>query len=752
MFRKCIILSFCLMVSATFAQQSDRVDLGRLQTGATASFVRSTEGEWGIEIAGATAPRILQPKPAKIEVFRTEDDINQLAAGYKTLEKSAAGIDALAEIRYGDNVVFSVRDNWSLSEEAVSVKRNVEVAGNAPGGFYSSVILTVDPSVSWTDVNCLAPGLLYGDPTYDGPRSPGGTLNYNAKRFMMREDILSAPLFALSFKNGASVAVLDPAPRGDTTVEETPSRTVMTDARFQFGALGAWQTDNNPIEFGFLFPGTTGSFGGGIGRGRGGQPATLRWTRRYHPIEQGVAHSYQVSFRFGQNESFLDVTRNAWRWAWNTLKPPIIYIDVEQMRRILTDHLVAQANTIDGRTAMPFVINTITDQKQWNYTMTAMGFVGKNIECADQLLREGDRDKTERGQKMRQTGLAIISSLIQALPTVPLEGTGYDLETGKPWDNNVKQSDRNWTAPWLRNATEDMRVLMRAYQREKSQGRQHPEWFNWVKQYVDWLILQQRSDGSFPRRWERGSSEVAEETGTTSYNPVPLLLLMSQETGDPKYKESAIRAAEYVWENWGSRGIFIGGAIDNPNITDKEAGMLSMEAYLSLYDSTKEPKWLERTQAAANFAESWIWIWNVPMPQDANDQELHWKKGVPALGFQGITAAVAGGVDEYLDWSVPSYAKLYNLTKDEHYLDVARLLLHNTKQMVALPGRQYDYKDIGWQQEGWNMSSGSRRGVGGHRFWLPWVSANHLYGITGLEEYDPALFKMLSTKPETPTK
>ncbi len=100
--------------------------------------------------------------------------------------------------------------------------------------------------------------------------------------------------------------------------------------------------------------------------------------------------------------------------------------------------------------------------------MVAMGFVGKNIECADQLLREGDRDNTERGQKMRQTGLAIISSLIQALPTVPLQGTGYDLATGKPWDSAAKQSDNNWLAPWLRNATEDMRVLMRAYRRERA--------------------------------------------------------------------------------------------------------------------------------------------------------------------------------------------------------------------------------------------------------------------------------------------
>jgi hypothetical protein len=737
MFRKHLAFAVSLSASALFAQQGSRVDLGRLQTGATVSFARATGGEWGIEIAGSPAPRIVQPKPAKLEVFRTEDDIRQFAAGYKTVQKSAAGIDARAEIAYGENVVFRVHDRWSLSGAVVSVRRNVEVAGNAPGGFDSSVVLTLDPSVGWSDVNYLAPGALYGDPTYDGDRSPGGTLNYAARRLVMREDVLPAPLFALSFGNGASVAVLDPSPRGDTTVEESKlSKLVMTDARFQFGALGARQADSGAVEFGFWFPGTVSNYPGGRGA-----PPVPRWVRRYHPIAQGVAHSYQVSFRFAQNESFRDVTRNTWRWAWTGLNPAVRYIDVEQMRRVLTDHLAAQAATIDGRTAIPFVLNTVSDQLQWNWTMAAMGFVGKNIESADQLLREGDRDPSTRGQKMRQTGLAVISSMIAALPTVPLQATGYDLATGKPHDHV-------WLAPWLRNATEDMRVLMRAYRRERALGRSHPEWFTWVKSYLDWLVQQQREDGSFPRRWKAGSNEVEEPTGTTSYNPVPLLIIMTEETGDPKYRQAAIRAAEYVWANWGTRGVFIGGASDNPNITDKEAGMLSMEAYLSLYDSTREPKWLERAKAAADFAETWIWIWNVPMPLDADDAQLHWKKGVPTIGVQGITALVAGSVDEYLDWAVPSYAKLYNYTQDRHYLDVARLLLHDTKSMVALPGRQYDMKGIGWQQEGWRMGpGGSGRGVGGHRLWLPWISANHLYGITGLEEYDPALFKKLSIKP-----
>ena len=647
------------------------------------------------------------------------------------------GIDASAEISYGKNVVFHIHDVWSMNGNILSVLRKVEVVGNAPDGFNSSLAFMIDSSIQWNDVNCLAPGALYGDPTHNGDRSPGGTLNYTAHRFIMREDILPAPMFALSFKNGTSVSMLDPLPNGESTVEETKLlKDVMIDARFQFGAFGACQNDNGPIEFGFTFPGSVSMYT--FGPNASSKP---RWIRRFHPITQGFAHSYKVIFRFGKNESFLDVTGNSWRWAWNILKPSIMNIDVEQMRRIFTDQLASQAATIDGRTGIPFAIATFdTNKPQWNRTMTAMGFVSKNIECADQLLQEGDRDSTVRGNKMRHIGLSIISSMVQALHNIPLEATGYDLSTGKPWTGERQE----WLAPWLRNATEGMRVIVRAYRRERTHGHLHPEWFNWVKSYVDWLILQQREDGSFPRRWKPGSSEVAESTGTASYCPVPLLIMMSEEIGDLKYMQAAIRAGEYVWENWGKRGLYVGGTSDNPNITDKEAGMLSLEAYLSLYESTKELKWLDRARAAADYTESWIWIWNLPMPVDADNEYLHWKKGVPIIGVQGITARGPGGVDEYLDWSTSSYAKLYLLTKDKHYLEVARLLLHNTKSMVALPGRLYEMKGIGWQQEHWGMGpSRYGRGVGSHRFWLPWITANHLYSITGLEELDPSLFKKL---------
>ena len=144
-----------------------------------------------------------------------------------------------------------------------------------------------------------------------------------------------------------------------------------------------------------------------------------------------------------------------------------------------------------------------------------------------------------------------------------------------------------------------------------------------------------------------------------------------------------------------------------------------------------------------NYTESWIWIWNVPMPQGAIDSDLNWKRGVSTVGVQGITARGPGGVDEYLDWAAPAYARLYEYTNDPHYRDVARILLLDTKSMLALPGRTYDLPGPGWQQEHWGMAM--NRGFGTHRSWLPWVSVNHLHSITGLEEFDPALYRSLAS-------
>ena len=772
------------------AQQKQAIDppsstllLGQLENGASVSFTRSVAGSWGIEISGNGFPHLTQEKPAQIEIYGADGNTADLASGYDSVQKGTGEVIARANVTGERHAALLVVDDWKIERGALALSRRVTVSsGEDHAGFYSGIRLKTAPETGWSDIDYMAPGALYADPSGNGESAPGGTLNYRAKRLEFREDQLAAPLFAMSFHGGYWAAVLDVAPRGDTTWQETtaPPTSTIIDERIQFGAVGARQNPSGGVEFGFWYPGSTAGFSAAFGSTP--KPA-LR--RRYHPLKTGFAQNYRVAFRFGQNATFTTMERNAWRWAWQTLSPPVMHLDLDLVRRTLTDHLEAHVIQTDGRAGVPFLYDAVTgkpgsirtpiyatggtpvppppypeeqspEQKAelqawarsvgvdldpsfselWRWPKVVMGFVSKGTEVADQLLIEADRDSGPRGQKMRQSGLAIIDSFVHLLPMSPPSASGFSLQTGKPDSEPAGIF-------FLRAPSEGMQTVVESYEREKRAGHEHPEWLTWCRQLADWLLTQQRTDGSFPRSWKNGTGEVNEDSGTSSYNPVPLLVSLSRVTGEKKYLNAAIRAGDYVWQNYGSRGVFVGGTTDNPNVVDKEAGMLSLEAFLALYEATKEPRWLERAKVAGDYTETWIWIWNLPMAIGADDTKLTWKRGVPTIGLQGISARGPGGVDEYLDWAVPQFAELYKFTKDEHYLDVARVLLFDTKSMLALPGRTYDLAGPGWQQENWGMGPG-RRGFGSHRSWLPWVSANHLHGITGLEQLDPALYQRLA--------
>lgn len=55
---------------------------------------------------------------------------------------------------------------------------------------------------------------------------------------------------------------------------------------------------------------------------------------------------------------------------------------------MITDHLAAQVTEINGHTGVPFVRSTMGDSHNWNWTLIAMGFVGKDLDCANMLEGE----------------------------------------------------------------------------------------------------------------------------------------------------------------------------------------------------------------------------------------------------------------------------------------------------------------------------------------------------------------------------
>ncbi len=777
----CLTLIVSLALSSG-CKQNRTIRLGQMGSGAEVNFVKDSADSWGISVSIEKTPIMYQNNPVILQIFKGKDDIKDLPLGYSSVQREGSSVVAVATEKYSDDVTFDVKDEWSIEGDVLFLNRKLLVRGTEDNsGFTSSVRLSTQGDNKWEDFKFLAPGLLYGEP-HTNARSTGGSMYYDAGFFSVREDYLSAPLMGLLFKNGNWVTLIDAAPDGATTIEETTARadTAIIDERIRFGALNINRQQGGNIELGFCMPGTTEEFASGFGFGpEPSASANPTFRYRYHPVKDGLEQSYRLGFNFGRSDTFREMESKAWRMAWQVLDPEVMPVDVDLVRTTLIDHLADRIIKAGDRAGIPFVIDAVTGNPgsyrpalrsysfsgrnqtpavspeiknlaMWAKTvgidmdtraaelnlwpMIVMGFCGKHVEAGEQLLIEGYRDNSPRGQRMIELGTTIIESLIKYVPMSPYPaGEAFNLQTGKPGSARIEG------AYGLRPLSEDMRIMMDIIIREKSSGREHPEWLSWARDYADWLLTQQRNDGSFPMNWLR--AEVTDTSGACTYAAIPFLIKLSDVTGDIKYQDAAIKAGNYVWDNSGNECYYL-GATGTATVADKESGMLSLEAFLSLYEKTKDAKWLEYARSAGDYAESWIWIWNVPMPTGAQYSDLGWKPGIPTIGVNGIGSNDIGGVDQYMSWSVPSYARLYKYTGDEHYLEVAKVLLHGTKAMLALPGRTFDLKGPGWQQEHWKM--GPVRGVGAHRTWLPWVSINHLHGITGLEEFDSDLFRQLS--------
>jgi hypothetical protein len=708
-------------------------NLWQLNESAWVFMENNEEGDRGIGIMQKGKPFLMAAFPLHVELSDGKNVVGFLNKGYDEFDFDKDILTARGSVSYGE-VVFHFKDTWKMSDSSLQLDRDIHVEGNMDAGFMTGILFEYAEMLKRDSVQLFVPGMIYGTTDYLSSAAIGGSGCVDFVR--IREDRIPAPLFGAYFNNGNSLTILNSNPDAQTTKEDSRDNDASTliDERFRFGAIGA-DFDNDYPVFGYWYPG---SEGGVTYKGRTYPYGQMKkWSRRYHPVRQGFRQGYQVSLRIEPDDSFKNYYSHAWRWAWSNLNPQLNWQDIELARRSLTNMLGENIETFNSITG---IRNFIPARKGMEGPMshkTIMGFCGKTLETANLLLADALDAKNPMAEKHRELGESVIKTFLN-LELSPPAGEGFTFE-GKP-ELALPLSKLPEPIVYLRSFGDGLKELLKAARREKEAGIEHEDWINWARTFADWLLPQQGDEGGFPRTWKQGSGEVFDPFPESSYTAIPFLVLLSELTEDHRYSEAALRAGEFCWNTSQNKGVFIGGTIDNPNVIDKEAGTLSLEAYLMLYDLTSDEKWLERAITAANFAETWIYIWDVPMPEAENDEDLHWKKGLTTVGIQLISTGHSL-TDQYMGFDVDEFAELYLHTGNRHYYEVARILLHNTKTMLALPGREFDLKGPGWMQEHWSMAP--TRGFGIHRGWLPWVSTSQLNGIIELESLDSELYEIM---------
>ena len=232
-------------------------DIGKV--GRNAHFlVFQSHGKWGLALAGTGMASANQPKPVSVELYQSPNTITKRSSGYDHIEIQSGKLLGTSTVPGLKGTSFLVNDRWEITGETLQLTRSVRVQGTADAGFMTSITFHHSSRVPRSSVDYFAPGMIYGSTNHLSPSAIGGGDTYGPSGngdIQVREDRLPAPMFGVHFADGSGLTVLDAAPRGATTTEDSHdvSAKTLVDASYTFGALGV-HLAGGLQEQGFLVP------------------------------------------------------------------------------------------------------------------------------------------------------------------------------------------------------------------------------------------------------------------------------------------------------------------------------------------------------------------------------------------------------------------------------------------------------------------------------------------------------------------
>jgi len=669
-----------------------------------------------------TIKRFAQPYPLEIHITENGDTgFRWIQEGYSTVDYSRGNLYCNGTVMAQNGLIFDFTDTYSVYDDSCCFKMERNVTIRPPGdttlGFASRFGLPTVSESTMQEHDFFAPGVWYGDNANVPDHAIAG--DYNDEYFFFRETRLAAPFFMMMNRsNGSTLTIAHTQPDPRSVSGEYHLERVINDS-IQFGSLGV-QKNPRPMP-GFLFPGSEGEKNYIVGRRR----SEVKWAFRYHPIKPGIRHEYQILIKLDDYSNFDEALKHTWRYFFNHYRPPVITSEISKVYHDGVALLEKYCQDYNGTWGIPFAIHldgTIRDIDFY------MAFVGGQLLSAYHLINYGF---SENLPHFVDKGKAVIDFWVDhsydgangkdRLPHTWYQPVKHARFHGGMWDN-----EKFWRPgpSYLRVLGEGHLAVLRAYRVMQKNNIEEKSWLIWIRRFGDWLCAHQNEDGSFYRAYEV-TGEPAIRTKYNTTHAIPFLVELFKFTGNESYKTAALAAGRYSWDHIHLKSAYIGGTPDNPDVMDKEAALLAFDAFMALYDLNGESRWIDAAAKAATFAETWNYIWDIPMIPGDREAKIF-----DQINTAGLSLVATGHsyADYYNSFYSYQYYRLYLLTEDRHFYETAKFLLHNTKQLLDTDGSK-GYGNPGLQTEGIVLAG--RRGSGAD-VWLSWVTLAHIDPLSKL--------------------
>ena len=595
----------------------------------------------------------------------------------------------------------SVRDD--LGDFLFCRHIDIENAAEDDLGFDSQITLGVLHSDNVRDYDYFAPGGVYKKNELSYPNSLFHDLSLDI--YWARDLTFTLPFFAMQAVTSGETVTFARADRTAKAPEVYDDHNdFITHESFDFGSLGISRPGGMSMDY--VFPGTEGYNEDATRYARGVYRYQFGFRQRYHPVRDDFKQDCGIIMRFGCHGDYYKMMASEWRYFFDYYSPRIPEVDLPLLYETEMELFADLCRNYYGTWGVPF--KCLFPEGEIGIVDYEMGFIGQQTNIAYQLMRYGDRfGKPEITDKGRH----VIDFWVH-------EGAMCEFGLPKSWLNSVPGEAINDTT-WLRMMADGLEGILDAYNYLKSRSEEHPDWLEYCRRMAGVLPKLQDADGSWPRAWYFDGS-IANASKANTSNIIRFFVQLYLTTGDKTLCDTVMKAADWCYENVYKNFEYQGGTCDQGNFYDNESGIYACFAFLSLYDLTRDEKWLAPLRAAVDYTETYTWSWEYPIKGvPYTDHALN---HVSMLGLSPVTTGgfMAGG-DVYMAACSYIFYRAYLILKDPHYLAYTKFLEKATRTVVDVYGTYgYSKKRRGFVDEG---SFGfSYFQVRGTYAWLPWCS------------------------------